>query len=333
MGVISSVFARKVVAAAEIDLDKTQLLRSAGIDPRAAPELAQMMQEDDYYTLLEKMAEAEGGQPRFQIKSGASMRCEDYGAFGMAWKSATNLRGSFERAERYSRLLTSVSTYTLQSDDNDAYLILHRDGHRRGLQLSNEATLASITTICREVSGTVFNPRAVYFKHEAPPSTRDHEEFFGCNVVFSSDRNALLLSPRMLDQQNRLGDKAMSQFFNSILNQELDKIGIDRPIEELVQMQISRSFSGGVPRMGDVAHSLGMSERTLHRRLAKLGLTFQTLLETSRRQMAEGLLQQTQYSLAEVAFLTGFSEQSAFTRAFKRWLGCTPASFRQDRRA
>jgi len=333
MGVISSIFARKVVAAAKVDLDKTELLRSAGIDPDAAPELAQMVQETDYYTLLEKLANAEAGHPRFQIKSGASMRCEDYGAFGMAWKAAPNLRGSFERAERYSRLLTSVSTYTLQADDNDAYLILHRDGHRRGLQLSNEATLASITTISREVSVNAFNPRAVYFKHEAPPSIRDYEEFFGCKVVFSSDRNALLLSPRVLDQKNRLGDKAMSRFFNSILNQELDKIGTDRPIKELVQMQISQSFSGGAPRMRDVAQSLGMSERTLHRRLAKLGLTFQTLVEKSRRQMAEGLLQQTQYSLAEVAFLTGFSEQSAFTRAFKRWVGCTPASFRQERRA
>lgn len=333
MGVISSVFARKVVAAAKIGLDKTELLRGAGIDPDAAPEIAQMIQETDYYTLLERLADAEVGQPLFQIKSGALMRCEDYGAFGMAWKAAPNLRGSFERAERYSRLLTSVSTYTLQADDNDAYLILHREGHRRGLQLSNEATLASITSIVREVTVNQFNPRAVYFKHAAPPSIRVYEDFFGCKVVFSSDRNALLLNSRTLGQQNRLGDKAMSRFFNSILNQELDKIGTDRPIEERVQMQISQSFSGGVPRMRDVAHSLGMSERTLHRRLAKLGLTFQMLVENSRRQMAEGLLQQTHYSLAEVAFLTGFSEQSAFTRAFKRWVGCTPAAFRQQRQA
>lgn len=333
MGAISSVFVRKVVAAADVDLDKTDLLLSVGVDPNAAPELAQMVAEDDYYTLLETLANAEGDQPKFHINAGASMRCEDYSAFGMAWKAATTLRGSIERAERYSRLLTSVSTYTIEVDDEDAYMFLHREGSRRGMLLSNEATLASITSIIREVSVAPFRPRAVYLKHEAPQSIKHHEDFFGCKVIFSSDRNALLLSRKMLEQKNKLGDKAMSQFFNSILDQELDKIGIGQPIEELVQLQISRSFSEGVPKMSDVAHSLGMSERTLHRRLAKPGLTFQSLLEKSRQQMAEGLLQQTRYSLAEVAFLTGFSEQSAFTRAFKRWAGCTPASFRQERRA
>ena len=71
-----------------------------------------------------------------------------------------------------------------------------------------------------------------------------------------------------------------------------------------------------------------ISGRTLQRRLSERGYSFQTLVDESRRQLAEQLLQQTDYSLAEVAFMTGFSEQSAFTRAFKRWAGQTPRSFR-----
>lgn len=71
-----------------------------------------------------------------------------------------------------------------------------------------------------------------------------------------------------------------------------------------------------------------MGGRTLQRRLSERGYSFQTLVDESRRQLAEQLLQQTDYSLAEVAFMTGFSEQSAFTRAFKRWAGQTPRSFR-----
>ena len=71
-----------------------------------------------------------------------------------------------------------------------------------------------------------------------------------------------------------------------------------------------------------------MSGRTLQRRLSEQGYSFQNLVDESRRQLAEQLLQQTDYSLAEVSFMTGFSEQSAFTRAFKRWAGQTPRSFR-----
>ena len=88
------------------------------------------------------------------------------------------------------------------------------------------------------------------------------------------------------------------------------------------------SLSQGVPGVTDVASQLGMSGRTLQRQLADRGATFQKLVDQARRELAERLLADTSYPLAEVAFLTGFSEQSAFNRAFKRWAGQTPRSFR-----
>ena len=80
--------------------------------------------------------------------------------------------------------------------------------------------------------------------------------------------------------------------------------------------------------LSDIARRLGMSGRTLQRRLSDEGYSYQTLVDESRRQLAKRLLHQTDFSLVEVAFMTGFSEQSAFTRAFKRWAGQTPRSYR-----
>jgi AraC-like DNA-binding protein len=85
--------------------------------------------------------------------------------------------------------------------------------------------------------------------------------------------------------------------------------------------------------MPAVARRLGQSERTLQRRLGEEGLSFQKLVDDARRELAEGLLAKSHYSLAEVAFLTGFSEQSAFNRAFKRWMNQTPAAYRESHRA
>jgi len=85
----------------------------------------------------------------------------------------------------------------------------------------------------------------------------------------------------------------------------------------------------GVPRKGQVARQLGMSERTLQRHLAEHGQSFQALVNEVRRQVAESLLTATDNSLNEVAFLTGFADQSAFQRAFKSWTGSTPLGFRQ----
>ncbi|MGR3678898.1 MAG: helix-turn-helix transcriptional regulator [Paracoccaceae bacterium] len=82
--------------------------------------------------------------------------------------------------------------------------------------------------------------------------------------------------------------------------------------------------------MADIARKLGLSARSFHRRLAEHGLSFQTLTEETRREIATAMLQDERYSLFEVAFLTGYSEQSAFNRAFKRWMGMTPAAYRKS---
>ena len=103
------------------------------------------------------------------------------------------------------------------------------------------------------------------------------------------------------------------------------------PMVVAVKVAIAQALSEGAPRVNDIATGLGLSARSLRRRLSEHGLSFQTLTEDTRRELAEGLLRDEQYSLAEVAFLTGFSEQSSFTRAFKRWLGTTPASYRKTR--
>ncbi|MCP4307748.1 MAG: AraC family transcriptional regulator, partial [bacterium] len=259
--------------------------------------------------------------------------CDDYGAFGLAWKAAPNLRASFARAERYWQLLTSVSEYEVRTSGSDAYLMLHRAGERRlGLRLSNEATLASVISIMREVSTRDLAPLAVHFKHPAPATTRAHESYFGCRVVFDSDMDALTISSETLTRPNRLGDEGISRFLLSHLDAELAKIEADRSLKQMVQDTIVQSLSEGVPKMTTVARRLGLSERTLHRRLGEEGLSFQALVADARRELAQGLLVQSDYSLAEIAFLTGFSEQSAFNRAFKRWLDQTPLAYREAHR-
>lgn len=329
MGQITSLFVRKVVEAVEEGIDKNALLRSIGIEPNSPVDPSQMVSDAEYYAFLEKIATAENKGTTLPLRAGAAMRCDDYGAFGLAWKSATNLRGSYERAERYARVLTNVSTYTVERADRGAFMHLHRVGERRlGMRLSNEATIASIVSISQQVSTKPFRPLAVYFKHSAPKDIEGHEAYFDCPIHFDADRDALLVSHESLRTPNQLGDESISKFFDTHLEAELSKLTDLNSLEHRVRIHVSRCLSEGVPMISDVAGHFSMSGRTLQRRLSELGCSYQTLVDESRRQLAERLLQQTDYSLVEVAFMTGFSEQSAFTRAFKRWAGQTPRSFR-----
>ena len=263
------------------------------------------------------------------LRVGASMRCDEYGALGLAWKSAPDLRGCYDRIERYARVMTSVSSYEVRDAEEGVYLHLHRDGERRlGLRLSNENTIASAVSISQQVSTGTFQPLAVYFKHSAPGSTEAHERHFGCPAHFGSGMDGLLVSHETIGRPNRLGDPSIAGFFDTHLEAELSKLGDEETLDQRVRIQVSRVLSEGVPKVSDIARRLGMSGRTLQRRLSDRGVSFQSLVDEARRQLAERLLRQTPYPLAEVAFLTGFSDQSAFQRAFKRWAGQTPRSFR-----
>ena len=329
MGQITSLFIHKVIRQVDESLDRRALLESVGLDVDSPVDPRIMVAATDYYAFLETIARSDPSAIDLPLRVGATMRCEDYGAFGLAWKSALSLRDSCERAERYARVLSNVATYQVRDAEEGIYMQLHRDGERRlGLRLSNEATIASIAAIGQEVSAAEFRPLAIYFRHKAPPSTIAHERHFACPVRFGTQMDALLVSREQMLRPNKLGDRGISKYFDTHLDEELSKYDDSASLERRVRIQVSQALSAGVPRISDLAACLGLSGRTLQRRLSDRGFTYQALVDESRRELAQRLLEGTEYPLAQVAFLTGFSEQSAFNRAFKRWAGQTPRSFR-----
>ncbi|MEC8631701.1 MAG: AraC family transcriptional regulator [Pseudomonadota bacterium] len=329
MGVVTGLFARKVIEAAGPGLDRASLFRDLGLNPDDPPTVKTMVDDADYYAFLERLAHLVEDPTGFPLRVGQSMQCDDYGAFGLAWKTAPTLRGSLERAVRYARLLTSVAEYEVRPHPKGAFFLLHRDGVRTlGMRLSNEATLASAKSIMRQVSPDPVIPLAVHCKHAAPDDIARHRTYFGCEMVFGSDKDGVLLDHATLERSNRLGDPAIAQFLEPHLQSELTAVAGETSFEQTLLRRISDRLSDGAPRATDMARDMGMSERTLQRRLSEEGTSYQAVLEKARRRLAEGLLTQSGHSLAEIAFLTGFSEQSAFSRAFARWTGRTPAAYR-----
>ena len=155
-----------------------------------------------------------------------------------------------------------------------------------------------------------------------------YENHFGCPVHFETERDALEINPESLRVPNRLGDETIARFFDQHLEAALASLPDDNSLEKRVRLTVAQLLSEGVPPLSLVAANLGLSARTLQRRLADQGQSFQNLVDQSRRELARQLLTETNYSLAEIAFLTGFAEQSGFNRAFKRWEGQTPRSYR-----
>ena len=329
MSQITSLYVYKVISQASPGVATRDLVEALGLSPDGPIDPAQLIAASDYYDFFAALVERDPDGDRLPLRIGAAMRSDDYGAFGLAWKSAPNLRGSYARSQRYGHVLGSAETYALEQTTGGYFFSLDKAGDGRpGMLMSNEASMAAVDTISREVSTAPFMPLAIHFKHAPRCATRVYEEHFGCPVHFEAAHDALLVSQESIDAPNRLGDETIARFVDQHLEQTLAEQRPDAGLEQRVRHAIAGLLSEGVPTLSVIASDLGIGSRTLQRRLSENGQTFQTVVDLARKDLAQRLLRETDYSLAEIAFLTGFAEQSGFTRAFRRWAGQTPRSYR-----
>ena len=331
LGYIASFFVERFIEHAPRSLDRATLMRVAGLDSGEPMSPDQMVTESGFFDLLEHIATQDDEARAIAIAVGADMKCDDYGAFGLAFKSAVTLLGSFRRVERFGKIVTSIANYSVVPGDGSVFMEVHRGREQRlGLHMTNELAIAAATALSREVSGADFSPLMVSFSHDAPNDPSAFEAYFKCPVRFNAGQDGLEISDERCESPNRLGDAKTSEFFETHLEKELAALRDDAGLVRRVRIQVSSSLSEGVPVIADVAGLLGMSGRSLQRRLSENGYVYQDIVDDARRELAERLLGDTDYSLAEIAFLTGYSEQSTFTKAFKRWRGQTPRSYRLD---
>ena len=317
MSEITAIYVYKVVGQASEGVETRDLVEGLGLVPDGPIDPSQMVPSEDYYDFFAAVAERDPSGVELPLRIGAAMRCDEYGAFGLAWKSAPNLNGSFLRSERYGRVLGNAETYAIEPGGEGVYFRLEKDGaDRLGKLLSNEASMAAVVAICQEASSAPFTPLGIFFKHAPRGDTAIYTQHFGCPVHFETSRDAVLVNEESLAVPNTLGDPSIVRFFDQHLEQQLAKLDDPNSLEKRVQMAVAQLLSEGVPTLSRIATNLGIGARTLQRRLSERGLSFQNLVEQSRRELAQNLLRETDYSLAEIAFLTGFAELSGFTRAF-----------------
>ncbi|MEM8633647.1 MAG: AraC family transcriptional regulator ligand-binding domain-containing protein [Pseudomonadota bacterium] len=329
MSQITSLYVYKVVGQASHGVETRDLVERLGLKADGPIDPARLISSEQYYQFFAALAERDPAGVALPLRIGAAMRCDEYGAFGLAWKSAPDLRGSYVRSERYGRVLGSAETYSLEQSTDGRFFSLEKAGDGSpGMLLSNEASLSAVAQISQEVSTAPFAPEAVFFKHAPRGDVSVYASHFNCPVHFESGRDALLVSEECLAAPNKLGDQTIAKFFDRHLEQELADLADDNSLEKRVRLTVAQLLSEGVPTLSHIASKLAMSPRTLQRRLSDKGQSYQGLVDLARQELAQQLLRDTDYSLAEIAFLTGFAEQSGFTRAFKRWAGQTPRSYR-----
>lgn len=270
------------------------------------------------------------GDDAFGLHVAAGLRPGVFDVLDYACRTAPTLRVSFERLIRYNRLEHDIAVFSYVERGSVARL-----EHRfriLGLEPSRHAaefTMASIIVIGGQILGEPLRPRAVEFRHAAPRETVEHVRLFGVEPRFGSEANVVELEREVLGRPVPNADPALS---NIIVRQAEAMLAARPEVVETTADRVRRllvaSLGEGDVTLAGMADKLKMSERTLQRRLAEEGLTFDELVEQQRKQLALEYLSNVKLAVSEVAYLLGYSEPSAFHRAFKRWTGMTPKEMR-----
>lgn len=271
--------------------------------------------------------------PGFPVFVGARSQPRDYDVVGFAYMTRANLREALAQALRYGSVWGDGSIWDLVPSERSVTVALHiEEPDRLGARCLSECHLAEIIHSGRLLTGAEVNPIEVRFQHAAPSDTRAIEAFFQAPVRFGCPRSGLDLDADLLGTPLLKADPDLAAFFAHRADDLLERHsaeGLAHRLRALLEQELGR----GLPTLETAAARLGVSPRTLRRRLQEEGTTFQDALDETRCELAKRHLGEDKLALGEVAFLLGFSEPSAFHRAFKRWTGQTPLSYRRLRAA
>lgn len=283
---------------------------------------------DHFFELHEKLDKELG--PGFSVRVGQHMKIEDYGVLGLSWRTCSWAGEIFDRCERYFKLLSNTYAFKVEKNADISYVILYRDAHRRGVELSNEATLSATVVVLQAMTETSISPIEVSFKHPPPKKLDSYSEAFNCPVLFNQPQNFIAYRAQDLEKRTAKADASINKFLVERVQEETNGITLSaNRVASDVENLIKDALPSGIPSVNQIGLHLGMSNRTLTRRLAENGVTFRDLVKKTQLEVALKLLKNPTRSIAEIAFEAGFSEQSAFNRAFKRWTGKSPIKFRK----
>lgn len=283
----------------------------------------------DLYERLLIKAGRVAGDPDIGLHVGEYIRPGHFGALGFAVMACRTAAEVYRRHERYEQLVASIGRSRYQRRGDEIHLTWDT-----GDQLLHRAvfdeTLSSWVTFARWlVNQRDHSALRISFPYPRPQDVSNHERIFCCELTFSAPHATLVFPAAFMDLPLTQSDPAFSQLMAQRADEELKLLGGGDWIA-LVRSQIKDLLTEGEVSLSQVALRLKLSERALQRRLQEQSLSYQQLLEDTRKRLATDYVRNDRLSLSEVAFLLGFADQSAFNRAFRQWTGETPGRWRKQ---
>jgi AraC-like DNA-binding protein len=313
----------------EMGKDPAPVLAKAGMTTEQASNPAMRLEVRAQIRLLELAAgELQDDLLGFHLARSFDLR--EIGLLYYVIASSERLEDALRDAERYSRILNEGIRLRFSLQDRAATIALdYVNVDRQADRHQIEFWLVALVRMCRQVTETRLAPSQLKMRHlrsETPPEFRT---FFGCDVEFGADGDAVSFAAPFAALPVAGRDDYLNELLRRYAEEALASKSPERPI---LRSKVEEALPGLLPHgravAPEVARRLGMSSRTLSRRLGEEGTSFAEILDQLRAVLAKHYLDDETLPVSEIAWLLGYREVSSLTHAFKRWTGTTPRQFR-----
>jgi len=333
-GSITSVAALVLIgAAASAGVPTAPLFSVVGLDPTAPPDPERHIRAGLYIELWAQVVEALG-DPTFAARTGMAFELGALEGFGFLAMSCSTLAQAYERTRAYRALYNVGAAWELEPAQRgvsrmrwEPWLVdaAPESGRRAMNEYQVAEMLASVRTLLAEPR---LVPLRICFRHGAGPEPTRLAAVYGIAPEHDAEFDGFEVREELLSRPLAFSNEPMRAYFERQCSEALAKFETDAAVTGKVRLELAHGMDGQLPSMAQVARAVGLSARSLHRALEAEGTKWSTLVDDVRCEFARRYLARPSLAIGEVSYLVGFSDTSAFFKAFKRWTGKSPGEYR-----
>ena len=311
-------------------IDPGPIFERAGLEVLTSSDPLKRISELEVTRLIQVAVEATG-DPCFGIAVGERMQPGNLHALGFGLLSSSSLRDFYNRVCNYYRVVSQSADFRSYDVDGQSILAASNVGENVCYE-TQDAWVTMMVRFLRFLYQSPVDPLWVELARPEPTGgPGPFLDYFHCPVRFGCAEPRVAMDSSIMDQSLPGASPDMAQYNDQIVIQYLEQMDKNDVVNR-VRRHIIEDLASGTLSKQLVADKMHMSARNLQLKLAGEGTTFQDTLDTTRRNLATGYMQQSQLSITEIAYLLGFSDASNFTRAFRRWYGLSPRDYRLEHR-
>jgi AraC-like DNA-binding protein len=321
----SSCLTHYAEVARSVGIEPAKMLRKARLPLACLNDQNMRIAVSGVRSLLEASATA-AGVDEFGLRMAERGGLANLGPVGLVVREQATVGAAIDALARFIHIQNDAMRLRIEHQQDVVTIIFHlRGGRQRATRQSTELAVGRVHTIIRSLFSGGWRPVEVHFVHSPPRNRRYHRYFFGCDVTFDSDFDAILCAARDMDRPILTAHPEMASYVQSRV-EAIDSRpeDWDDKVSELVRSLLP----GGSCTIERVAEHLACDRRTIHRRLSGCGTSFSAILDAQRADLVMRLIEDGDRPLAAMAELIGFSAQSAMARWFRGHFGCSITQWR-----